>query len=568
MLTNLSVHNFALFEKLVVDFKPGFNVLTGETGAGKSILIDAFNIAMGGKASTENIRSGADFFVAQAVFDLSGIKDVKDMLDELGIAYPDNELIMSRKIVKEGKNISTANGIRVPGNVLKALGEKLVDVHGQYENQQLLKTDTYIALLDSYMDDKGKALLAGYKKVFYDLKDMVKRIEGMQKDAVDRERSLDILNWEIEEIENSALKEGEDTLLEEKSRHLANIEKITGALSSAYTAIDDDNARRSGLLPLLGDLKHNIDFVAGFDESFAPFAAKLDEMKYEIAELKTTLAGKLEDIELQSDDIEVVEQRLDTIYKLKKKYGKDITSILSYYEDAKEKRALLLNMEESSEKLEKERKKLQDEAESLAGELTAARQKAASDFSKKVLSHIHDLAMPKADFVVSFSDKAALSDTGKDEVRFLFSANAGQEAKPLNKVASGGELSRIALSIKTVLLGKIGLPTMVFDEIDTGVGGSTAQKMAEKIAIIASEKQVLCITHLPQIACMADCHIYLDKKQSAKNTWIEIDILDDKQRVNEIARMIAGDDMTELAKGNAEQMIELAQEKKKSLRKK
>lgn len=565
MLTNLSVHDFALFDELSVDFRPGFNVLTGETGAGKSILIDAFNIALGGKASSDYIRSGADFFVVQAIFDITGNNAIKAMLDEMDLAYEDDELILSRKVAATGKNTCTANGIRVPVNVLRSLGDSLVDVHGQYENQQLLKPDTYLGLLDSCMSKEGMALRARYINIFAELKSAVKQIRDNAKNAVERERSLDILSWEIEEIEKAALKEHEDKQLEEKSKKLANAEKINSALSAAYAIIDGEGSKYGSLLQSLADVNRQLSFVAGFDESFAKNANRIQEMEYDLAEIKSFLAGQLEDVEIK-DDLEYVEQRLDTIYKLKKKYGSDIVDILAYCDKAKKQKEALLRIEEDNEKLEQQKNSLLLEAKSLAEKLTKLRKASAQFFVQQVLGHIHDLAMQQAEFIAEISKKEKLSETGQDEVRFLFSANAGLEARPLNKVASGGELSRIALSIKTVLLGKEGLPTMVFDEVDAGVGGATAQRMAEKLATIALKKQVLCITHLPQIACMADSHISIEKRQSAAGTRIDVEILAEEKRIAEITRMIAGDDDTKLAKDNARQMLSRANEKKNSLR--
>ena len=567
MLTSLSVHDFALFEKLAVDFKPGFNVLTGETGAGKSILIDAFNIALGGKASPDYIRSGADFFVVQAVFDISDNQPVIAMLDELAIDHYEQEVILSRKVASNGKNTNTVNGLRVPVNVLKTIGDLLVDVHGQYENQQLLKQETYLSLIDAYMGNEGQNLLEGYKETFLALKDVVRQMDKNQKDAVERERSLDILSWEIDEIENASLKVDEDKELEEKSKLLANAEKINTALAAAYSIIDGENSKYGSLLSALTDLGRQLGFAASFDQAFTQAAAKVEEMEYEISEIKILLAGKLESSDLAADDLETVEQRLDTIYKLKKKYGSEIADILNYCTQAKEKKDALLRIEEDNEKLEKQKKLLLQSAKEKANQLTQTRQATAEIFVKKVIEHIHDLAMQQAEFFTEINKKEKLGETGQDEVHFLFSANTGQQARSLNKVASGGELSRIALSIKTVLLGKQGLPTMVFDEVDTGVGGATAQRMAEKLATIALEKQVLCITHLPQIACMADCHISIEKKQNQDSTWIDVQILDEAKRVDELTRMIAGDDKTKIAKDNAQHMIKKAKERKIVLRK-
>lgn len=565
MLTTLSVHNFALFDKLVVDFQKGFNIITGETGAGKSILVDAFDIVLGGKALTEYIRTGTDFYLVQAIFDIKDSPSVCSLLDEQGIDYPDGELILSRRIVLEGKNVSTVNGIRIPASLLKQIGERLVDVHGQYESQLLLKPDSYLHMLDSYAGVEGKELLKNYRSLYNDLKQIDKAIEQNASDAVERERSLDILSWEIEEIEKADLKVGEDKKLEEESDKLANAEKITSALAKAYSLLDDEKNEQGGVLTTISDISRELVVASRYDVDLERLSKSFLDIEYVLSDIKAELLNKLESQELEPQSLESVQQRLDIIYKLKKKYGSEIEEILVYCTNAQEKREHLLQVEENSHLLEQQKTEILAKIQVSAKNLTDHRKKIAKTFVGQVVKHIHDLAMDKAEFVVEIKQKENYTQTGLDEVQFLFTANSGQALKPLNKIASGGEISRIALAIKSVLMGKVEIPTMVFDEVDSGVGGSTAQRMAEKLSLIALERQVLCITHLPQVACMADCHIYIEKKQTQKETWIEVSILDDKGRIEELTRMIAGDNKTELAKENAEQMLQLARDKKATL---
>lgn len=565
MLTTLSVHNFALFDKLVVDFQKGFNIITGETGAGKSILVDAFDIVLGGKALTEYIRTGTDFYLVQAIFDIKDSPSVCSLLDEQGIDYPDGELILSSRIVLEGKNVSTVNGIRIPASLLKQIGERLVDVHGQYESQLLLKPDSYLHMLDSYAGVEGKELLKNYRSLYNDLKQIDKAIEQNASDAVERERSLDILSWEIEEIEKADLKVGEDKILEEESDKLANAEKITSALAKAYSLLDDEKNEQGGVLTTISDISRELVVASRYDVDLERLSKSFLDIEYVLSDIKAELLNKLESQELEPQSLESVQQRLDIIYKLKKKYGSEIEEILVYCTNAQEKREHLLQVEENSHLLEQQKTEILAKIQVSAKNLTDHRKKIAKTFVGQVVKHIHDLAMDNAEFVVEIKQKENYTQTGLDEVQFLFTANSGQALKPLNKVASGGEISRIALAIKSVLMGKVEIPTMVFDEVDSGVGGSTAQRMAEKLSLIALERQVLCITHLPQVACMADCHIYIEKKQTQKETWIEVSILDDKGRIEELTRMIAGDNKTELAKENAEQMLQLARDKKATL---
>ncbi len=565
MLSALSVHNFALVDKVLVEFTPGFNVLTGETGAGKSILVDAFNIALGGKVSTDQIRKGENYLMVQAVFDIEKLPLVKGLLDENGIDYPDGELILSKRINDAGKSMSTANGVRIPANLLKILGEKLVDIHGQHENQQLLKPDACLKLVDLYGAAESSAMMVDYQQKYALLQENTRRLRKNKESAIERERTLDILSWEIEEIEKASLKENEDISLEEESKKLANYEKIASSLAKAYELLEGEHSPSGGTLPMLARVLRELETAARFDEELVKLSVTLQEAQYAITDVKLDLASRLENQTADPRRLEFVQERLDTIYKLKKKYGNTIADILQYYSSAKTKKEELLHAEENTQKLEKERQALLAAVQEAADKLSALRGKNAKTFAGKVQEHIHDLAMEQAKFIISMKKKDGLSESGQDEAVFFFSANPGQELKPLNKVASGGELSRIALALKTVLLDKAELPTMVFDEIDTGVGGVTAQRMAEKIVMIASSRQVLCITHLPQIACMADNHILIDKQQMEAGAFINVASLDEEGKVREITRMTAGDNVTDLARKNAGQMLKLARDKKGSL---
>lgn len=553
MLQSLHVHNFALIEDAKIDFAPGFNIFTGETGAGKSILIDAFGVVLGNRASADYIRSGADSFWVQAVFDISGLTAVKALLAEQGIDEED-ELFLRRRILANGKSQATVNGVQVPLAVLKSFSEALVDIHGQHENQALLKTDAPLLLVDLYGRDDITPVRRAYQELYNAYLATQAKLTQLENTGSERERILDRLDWEIKEITDAALEAGELETLQEEAKRLQNSGKIMAAVSGAHDLLDTDR----GILENLAAAKDQLTAVLRYDERLGGACESLESSWITLDECRRELSDYLSGEEYDGQRAATVESRLDLWYRLQKKYGDSYEAITAYLQQAQQQADELTQLEANIAKTKQLLAQQKNELEQQAQQLTKLRCKYAAELASKVTEHIHDLAMPEGKFEISVTAKEAFGKTGKDELTFLFTANLGETIRPLLKVASGGELSRVALAIKTVLLNASGVPTMVFDEIDTGVGGVTAQKMAEKIAVIATVGQVLCITHLPQIASFADRHILIHKESADGRTSTGLATLDAEGRIRELMRMTVGDNVSEVAYANAKELLAAA----------
>ncbi|MPM18544.1 DNA repair protein RecN [bioreactor metagenome] len=562
MLRSLSVRNFALIEKANVDFIAGLNVLTGETGAGKSILIDALNTVLGGRASNEYIREGCDYFRVEALFDISCLETVKELAEKYGIGTEDDgTLIISRRFSVNGKNVIMLNGCHVTLSVLKLFGQKLVDMHGQHENQALLRPDTHLGLLDLF-DKDITVEVDRYRKLYRQWLDVNKQIINSENNARERVQRLDMLIWQTNEIAAAALKPDEEGELENQIKVLTNMEKITKSVTKAYGLLDDGSSGADGILSLIANVKRELDYAVRFDKSLEPQLNVLTDILYQLKELSMDLSGYVDGVEYNPNRLTQLQERADVIYKLRNKYGATIGDILTYYEKSLNEIASMNAFDDQIAKLHNEQKTRKDQLMVIADKIDKKRRKAANMMSDAVCSHLQKLGMPNCRFSFEVSTTDYLNAFGNNEVSIVFSANPGESSKPLHKVASGGELSRIALAIKTVCAHRDTIGTVVFDEIDSGIGGQTAQMVGERIALVALHKQVLCITHSPQIACMADNHLNIEKRVQIDRTKTEIIKLNDDERKLELARMIAGSDLTKAAIENAEQMINAAKLKK------
>lgn len=550
MLESLHVHNFALLEDVQVNFVPGFNVFTGETGAGKSILIDAFSLVLGGRASADYIRSGADSYWVQAVFDISSLPEVKQILSEQGIET-DEDLFIKRQVTAGGKNKAFINGVQVPSAALKKISGFLVDIHGQHENQALLKPETPLQLIDKFADNKINTVLQEYKLLFNEYLQVKKQLADLNKDNAQQEILLDRYSWEIKEIKNAKLQFGEEKLLEDEAKVLQHSERIISAVDKAYNLLDRDKA----ILSLLADAKLSVQSAARYDEKLTAVFESLDSAWINLDDCKQELADYLESSNFNSQRAAEVQERLDVIYRLQKKYGGTTEDVLQYLADIEIKYNDLLNIAEAITAAEKQLNKVKAKLQQQAEQLSTLRKIAAEELAGLIVCHMRDLAMPDAELRFEFAKSDKFTANGYDVIKIVFSANIGETANDLEKVASGGELSRIALAVKTVMRSKTDVPTMVFDEIDTGVGGITARKMAEKITAISVHGQVLCITHLPQIAAFADRHIYIAKQSAEGRTFTNLTILDENERIEEIARMATGSSNSSAARKNAEELL-------------
>ncbi|MCD8199263.1 MAG: DNA repair protein RecN [Phascolarctobacterium sp.] len=557
MLQSLHVHNFALLEDASVDFSSGFNVFTGETGAGKSILIDAFGTVLGSRASVDYIRNGTDEFWVQAVFDISGIPELKTYLSRQGMET-DEELFLKRQFNATGKSKAFANGVQIPLSMLRQIGEYLVDIHGQHENQVLLQEDSARLITDAFGSREIKNKVEYYAKCYENYLFAKNELAKLTASKENRELLLDRYKWEINEILNADLKPGEKEALEDENNILQNSEKIINALGSAHELLDNENM----VLGLLGRVKTNLQNAGKYDEKLLDIASMVDSAWITLDDCRQEINKYLCDSDFNSGRINAVQEKLDTISRLEKKYGGSVVAVLAYLDETRNKYEELLNIEKVIARMEKELavnfKQLQDAAD----KLSEARKESAARLSDLITEHIHDLAMSNGIFNITVTRSDDFAFHGRDVVKFMFSANMGEPVNEMEKVASGGELSRIALAIKTVMMNANSVPTMVFDEIDSGVGGVTAWKMAEKISIISKVGQVICLTHLPQIAAFADRHIYIEKLNTNGRTVTILTALDRDERIMELMRMAGAVKKSKAAYNNASELLCAAEARK------
>ena len=567
MLNTLTVWNFALLEHIQIEFDKGLNILTGETGAGKSILIDALGAMLGNRLSTELIRHGREWLRVEAVFSLEDQPNVVAFLEENAIDTAENELIITRQITSSGRGSILINGCHTTLAVLKNLGGLLVDVHGQNENLSLLKLENQFQLVDGSSEKLGREL-AEYRDLYKALKEAEARLSEKENASRDYEQRLDMLRWQIQEIEAAQLQENEDEELQRQINKLSNAEKISRYASEACGLLYGGGSNGIGVVSGLEEAVDSLKALSRFDDALEDAIRVLGEAAIQVKEAGYEVRDYAESMEFDPRLLDRLQSRMDVIDKLRRKYGATIEDILAYYDKCQQELSNIENYDEDIARLQEAVAKAREAASQAAGRVTELRRAAAGDLSDAIEGHLTALGMPDARFVISVQPSESLGASGGDRLEILFSANPGQEPKPIQKVASGGELSRIALAIKTVTASRDASPaSMVFDEIDTGIGGKTAQMVAERIAMAAASKQVLCITHLPQIACMADNHLYISKHVADNQTSTEVRSLSEGERINEIARMASGANVSSASLDNAREMIAYAKIKKEGYRK-
>ena len=567
MLNTLTVWNFALLEHIQIEFDKGLNILTGETGAGKSILIDALGAMLGSRLSTDLIRHGREWLRVEAVFSLEDQPGVVAFLEENAIDTADNELIITRQITSSGRGSILINGCHTTLAVLKNLGSLLVDVHGQNENLSLLKQENQFALVDGSSEKLVRAL-AGYRELYKALKEAEGTLREKETASRDYEQRLDMLRCQIQEIEAAQLQPDEDEELQRQINKLANAEKISRHAGEACQLLYGGGHSGIGVVSGLEEAVESLKALSRFDDALEDVVRVLGEAAIQVKEAGYEVRDYAESMEFDPRLLDKMQGRMDVIDKLRRKYGATIEDILAYYDKCQQELADIENYDEDIARLQEAVAGAKAAARQAADGVTELRRKAAEDLSGAIEGHLTALGMPDARFLISVTPAESLGASGGDRLEILFSANPGQEPKPIQKVASGGELSRIALAIKTVTASRDTSPaSMVFDEIDTGIGGKTAQMVAERIAMAAAGKQVLCITHLPQIACMADNHLYISKHVADNQTSTEVRSLSEGERINEIARMASGANVSSASLDNAREMIACAKRKKEGYRK-
>lgn len=553
MLSNLQIENIAVIKSASIDFENGFNVMTGETGAGKSIVIDSLNAILGERTSRELIRSGADSASVCAEFQNVG-DNVKNELEKLGIEK-DDTLIVSRKLTPDGKNVCRINGMPATVSMLKALGVQLVNIHGQLDNQSLLSPETHCSFIDK-LAGSGRELNE-FKELYSLYIKKENELKSLNTDVNEKNRRLDILNYQIEEIQKADIRPGEKDELTEKLGFLRNAEKVLDLLHTAYAALNGDG-EMPGAADIAADAASKLLSAADYSSDFTETANGVNDAAMNLSAYTEELRDKIYSLDYDPNETERAEERLDVIYRLSQKYGDSEEDILAYLENAEKERDALSFSDERAEQLRAETEKAYNEALAAAKKLSEIRIEAGKKFSADVERELAFLDMPSVKFIVNDS-VGELYEDGIDNIEFLLSANAGEEPKPLSKIASGGELSRIMLAIKCVLSELDDIDTLIFDEIDSGVSGRAALKIAAKMKELSKTHQVICVTHLAQIAAFADEHKLISKEEKDGRTYTCIASLDYNGRKYELARIMGGLTVTQSILNSAEELLSSAE---------
>ena len=547
MLSLLHIENIAVIESADISFDRGFNVLTGETGAGKSIVIDAISAILGERAYRDMIRTGTTKASVRAVF--TGVPELSWFSDN-GVEY-DPETVIQREIHLDGKNICRVNGSLVSVSILRKLGIQLINIHGQHDSASLFDEENHLSFLDAFADNE--ALLAAYSEQYEAVAKLRREIDRMTMDEGEKLRRMETLKYQIAEIEKADLEPGEDEALEDRRKLLQNAEKLSNGLDEAVECLygGDDSDGAAGLL---AQAEYALSRLIRFSESFQSLHAKVSDLKYQVQDAAEEVRDARDELSYSADELEQIESRLDVIHRLRRKYGVSCTDILDYLAKAKKELDEIEFADDHLERLKKKLKKAEKTAWEAAMALRKNRKETAESMASRILTELAQLDMPRVQFEVQFRE-LELTSNGADAVAFYMSANAGEALKPMSKVASGGELARIMLAMKNVLAEKDQVNTLIFDEVDTGVSGRAAQKVAEKLRAVAAHKQVLCVTHLPQLAALANTHLLIAKSERNGRTFTSVTPLDIEGRKRELARIIGGTNITETTLKSAEEML-------------
>lgn len=547
MLTSLKIENVAIIESAAIEFGCGLNVLTGETGAGKSIVIDSINAILGERTSRDIIRTGAQSAKVYAVFEDVNER-VRNFLDKNGIDCEDGVLIINRTLSREGKNVCRINGAPVTVSMLREIGGELIDIHGQHDNQSLLSPEKHCGFVDSFAGNAD--LIADYREKYGRLCEIRSKLKKLTTDESSKSQRIDFLTYQIDELEKAEITIGERDELKARKSLINNSQKVIESLNIAYEALKADGAG----IDMITDAESEIANASAYMETLGEASEKITDIRYELEDIAETVRDAMTEVDFDPSELEDIDERLDLLYRLSKKYGDTEEEMLEYLEKARAELDNIAFSEKRVKELQKQEKEALAETETAACKLTESRKTAGEKLSNAICSELEFLDMPNVRFVVKCND-IGLTENGKDEIEFLISANAGEEPKPLAKIASGGELSRIMLAIKNVLAETDGVDTMIFDEIDTGVSGRAAQKIAMKLRSASKGRQVICVTHLAQIAAQGDVHLYISKSVSDGKTYTNIKSLIEEERVAEIARIMGGMEITKLQLESAREML-------------
>ena len=550
MLLEISIKNFAIIEEVSLHFDQGMTILTGETGAGKSIIIDAMNMMLGSRATTDVIRHGASKAEIEGLFSLENSRSLKPIFEEQGLELTD-ELIIRREILQNGRSVSRVNGQLVNLSVLKAIGQHLVDIHGQHDQEELMRPQLHIAMLDEFGDQEFLALKDRYYETFDRYRGLRKQVLTLQKNQQEHKARIEMLEFQIAEIESADLKSGEDLTLHQERERLLNHKQIADTLTNAYAMLDnEDFSSLSNVRSAMNDLES----IEEYDPSYKELSSNLSESYYVLEDVTKRLEDIIDGLDFDGNRLMQIEARLDLINSITRKYGGNVNDVLEYFAQISKEYQLLTGNHSSSEDLEVELKALEKTLVELAGQLSQARHLLAKQLESEIKQELQELYMEKANFQVQFT-KSKFNREGNEQVEFYISTNPGEDFKPLIKVASGGELSRLMLAIKSAFSRKEGKTSIVFDEVDTGVSGRVAQAIAQKIHKIGSNGQVLAISHLPQVIAIADYQFFIEKISDEHSTVSKVRLLDMDERVEEIAKMLAGENVTDAALTQARELL-------------
>ena len=551
MLSSLQIENVAVIQKAEVHFKPGLNVLTGETGAGKSILIDSINAILGNRTSKDLVRTGASKAVIRAAFEeVPGT--VLDSLEKAGYERSD-ALMLSREITAEGKSTCRINGMPATAAVLRELCGGLININGQHDSVGLLNPARHLGILDDYAQNSAE--FQDYYVLYRELVRIKRELDAMITDEAEKQRRIDLLSYQVQEIEDAGLTAGEEQTLESRRKILANASAIRDKIAQSYALLSGDD-EASGAVDLLGEASNAVDAAAQLDDALAGASSQLLDLYYNAKDVAADLIGRLDSYDTNDAELDEIEQRLDLIYKLKRKYGDTVEDVIAFGQNAREELERIQSSQERHDHLQEEKLRLYALAREKAEALTQTRLRAFEELNKRISGTLDFLNMPGVRMTLRHT-RGPLASHGQDSIEFYISTNPGEAPKPLAKIASGGELSRITLAIKNAMADKDAVPTVIYDEIDSGVSGKAAGRIGEVLRQSAQGHQILCITHTAQIAALADCHLLIQKNVANDRTYTEIHPLDEEGRVEALARLISGDHVTELSRANAREMLGL-----------
>lgn len=551
MLSSLQIENVAVIQKAEVHFKPGLNVLTGETGAGKSILIDSINAILGNRTSKDLVRTGASKAVIRAAFEQ--VPDaVLNSLEKAGYERSD-ALMLSREITAEGKSTCRINGMPATASVLRELCGGLININGQHDSVGLLNPARHLGILDDYAQNDAE--FQEYYVLYRELVRIKRELDAMITDEAEKQRKIDLLSYQVQEIEDAGLTAGEEQTLESRRKILSNASAIRDKIAQSYALLSGDD-ESSGAVDLLGEASHAIDTAAQLDDALAAASSQLLDLYYNAKDVAADLIGRLDSYDTNDAELDEIEQRLDLIYKLKRKYGDTVEDVIEFGQNAREELERIQSSQERHDHLQAEKRRLYALAREKAEALTQTRLNAFEALNKRISGTLDFLNMPGVRMTLRHT-RGPLASHGQDSIEFYISTNPGEAPKPLAKIASGGELSRITLAIKNAMADKDAVPTVIYDEIDSGVSGKAAGRIGEVLRQSAQGHQILCITHTAQIAALADCHLLIQKNVANDRTYTEIHPLDEEGRVEALARLISGDHVTDISRANAREMLGL-----------